>query len=240
MNRTVVKCHRVGIRFLKRQSLRSQAVQPPWARSQEFWALREVSFELHAGEVLGLVGRNGAGKSTLLRVLSGVYAPDEGTVEIHGRVGALLSLSAGFNAQLSGRENIVLQGLLLGLTLEEIRSKEEEIIRFAELEEFIDEPVATYSSGMRARLGFAVASVMDSDILLIDEILGVGDQAFREKSQTAILEMIRSGRTVVLASHSMSTIKELASRVLWLDRGRVAGLGSPDEIIPAYLASLKK
>jgi len=225
---------------LKRQSLRNQAVQPHWARSQEFWALREVSFELHAGEVLGLVGRNGAGKSTLLRVLSGVYAPDEGTVEIHGRVGALLSLSAGFNAQLSGRENIVLQGLLLGLTMEEIRSKEEEIIRFAELEEFIDEPVATYSSGMRARLGFAVASVMDSDILLIDEIFGVGDQAFREKSQAAILEMIRSGRTVVLASHSMSTIKELASRVLWLDRGRVAGLGPPDEIIPAYLASLKK
>jgi len=225
---------------LKRQSLRSQAVQPRWARSQEFWALREVSFELHAGEVLGLVGRNGAGKSTLLRVLSGVYAPDEGTVEIHGRVGALLSLTAGFNAQLSGRENIVLQGLLLGLTLEEIRSKEEEIIRFAEMEEFIDEPVATYSSGMRARLGFAVASVLDSDILLIDEILGVGDHAFREKSQAAILQMIRSGRTVVLASHSMSTIKELASRVLWLDRGRVVGLGSPDEIIPAYLASLKK
>lgn len=203
----------------------------------EFWALQDVSFTVMAGEVFGIIGRNGAGKSTLLRVISGVYAPDKGFVRVRGRVGAVLSLGAGFMNQLSGRENIMVQGLTQGLTPEEVRAKEQAIIEYAELGDFIDEPVYTYSAGMRARLGFAIATMIDSDILLVDEILGVGDRAFAAKSRQTIMNMIRDGRTVILVSHNLSTITELCDRVMWLEKGRVVEIGEPKLVVSRYIGS---
>jgi len=207
------------------------------SRAGEFWALQDVSFTVMAGEVFGIIGRNGAGKSTLLRVISGVYAPDKGFVRVRGRVGALLSLGSGFMNQLSGRENIMVQGLTQGLTPEEIRAREQAIIEYAELGDFIDEPVYTYSAGMRVRLGFAIATTIDSDILLVDEILGVGDRTFAAKSRQTIMNMIRDGRTVILVSHNLSTITELCDRVLWLEKGRVVEIGEPKSVVSRYAGS---
>lgn len=206
-------------------------------RSAEFWALQDVSFTVMPGEVLGIIGRNGAGKSTLLRVISGVYAPDQGSVRVRGKVGSLLSLGSGFMTRLSGRENIMVQGLTQGLTPEQVRAKEQAIIDYAELGEFIDEPVYTYSSGMRARLGFAIATTIESDILLVDEILGVGDRTFAAKSRQTIMNMIRDGRTVLLVSHNLTTIQELCNRVMWLEKGRVVEIGEPEAVVGRYSRS---
>ena len=235
-----IRCDRVGIHFQRKSSLRRRAGEGRWGHDRSFWALRNVSLEVGPGEVLGVIGRNGAGKSTLLRVLSGVYAPDEGTVQVTGRVGSLLSLGAGFNPVLSGRENIVLQGLIHGLSVADIRAQEPGIIEFAELYDFIDEPVGTYSSGMKARLGFAIACAVEADILLIDEVLGVGDKDFFAKSRDVIMKLITSGeKSVVLVSHSLSTVKQLATRVMWLERGEVVAVGEPAVILNAYHSSSK-
>jgi lipopolysaccharide transport system ATP-binding protein len=188
-------------------------------RPGEFWANKDISFELRRGECIGLVGHNGAGKTTLLKMLNGLIKPDSGTIEMRGRVGALIALGAGFNPILTGRENIYVNGSILGLTKKEIDTKIEEIITFAEIREFIDAPVQTYSSGMQVRLGFAVASSLSPDILLLDEVLAVGDNAFKVKCLRRVAELRRTCATIFV-SHEAFQVAKIASRILWLDHGR--------------------
>ncbi len=229
----VLELHQVGVRYSRGGGLFRRR-RPP------FWALKEVSFRLFPGEALGVIGKNGAGKSTLLRLLAGILRPDRGQFLNHGYRASLLSLQVGFIPHLSGRQNVVLSGLLLGLTLREIEEKMASIVSFAELEDFIEEPLQTYSSGMRARLGFATAFHVDPDLLLIDEVLGVGDAAFVKKSKAAMRRRIRSEKTVVLVSHSAGAIRSVCSRVVWIDDGRVAMDGDVEEVLEAYLRSTRQ
>ena len=201
-----------------------------------FWALRGVDFRLAAGRMLGVVGLNGAGKSTLLRLLGGIGRPDEGTVEVHGRIGALSDLGAGFQPDLTGRENMLISGVVNGLTRRQIHRRFDAIVAFAELEDFIDSPLRTYSSGMQMRLGFAVAVHSDADVLLIDEVLAVGDHRFRHKCLERILMFKKRGHSVVLVSHQSDLIKELCDEALWLQSGRVVAQGDVDSVIGDYLA----
>src|SRR6266702_192009 len=182
---------------------------------ETFWALKDVSFEIKRGEVVGIIGRNGAGKSTLLKVLSRITEPTEGYADIHGRVGSLLEVGTGVQPELTGRENIFLNGSILGMKHAEIKKKFEEMVAFAEIEKFIDTPVKHYSSGMYVRLAFAVAAHLDPEILLVDEVLAVGDAAFQKKCLGKMGDVAREGRTVVLVSHQLNQIRRLCHRVLW-------------------------
>jgi lipopolysaccharide transport system ATP-binding protein len=202
------------------------------------WALRDVSFEVRRGEALGIVGPNGAGKTTILKLVSRVTCPTVGTVSAHGRLSSLIELGAGFHPDLSGRENVFLNGVLLGLTRREVAQRFDDIVAFAELRPFIDMPVKRYSSGMHARLGFAVAAHVDPDILLVDEIFAVGDASFQRKCYDYIHAFLKSGRTAIFVSHYMSVVEQLCSRVLWLDQGRIAMVGEPGEVLNAYLDSV--
>ncbi len=200
----------------------------------DFDALKGISFAISDGEVVGLLGRNGSGKSTTLKTIAGVYRPTAGLVQVSGKIAALIELGAGFHPDLTGRENIILNGLLLGMTRREIHAREERIVDFAELGDFIDSPVKQYSSGMYMRLGFAVAAEVDPDILLIDEILAVGDAAFQEKCMTRIEDFHRRGKTIVYVSHSMATVKELCTRAILLHQGVLLADGRPDEVFERY------
>jgi lipopolysaccharide transport system ATP-binding protein len=204
-----------------------------------FWALDDVSFEINRGEVVGVIGRNGAGKSTLLKILSRITRPTRGHAEIRGRVGSLLEVGTGFHPELSGRENIYLNAAILGMRKAEIERRFDEIVAFAEIERFIDTPVKRYSSGMYVRLAFAVAAHMDTEVLLIDEVLSVGDSEFQKKCLGRMDEVARGGRTVLFVSHDMTAIKILCQKALHLDRGRLIGIGSPEGQIASYL-DLKK
>jgi lipopolysaccharide transport system ATP-binding protein len=205
------------------------------ARRVEFWALRDVSFAVRAGTTFGIVGENGSGKSTLLKVIARILKPTSGTVRVNGRVTALLELGAGFHPELTGRENIYLYGSILGLKRREINARLDDIIQFAELEQFIDTPVKHYSSGMLVRLGFAVAVHLDPDILITDEVLAVGDEAFQHKCLDKIYEFARAGRTIIMVSHDLNLVRQLCDEVLWLDRGQVRALGDPVSVTRAYL-----
>lgn len=207
---------------------------------QRFWVLKDISFTLHQGETLGVLGRNGAGKSTLLRLLAGIYAPDRGSLLRHGGRASLLSLNAGFVQHLTGRENAMLSGILLGLRKAEIRQRLPAIHEFSELGDFFDEPLRTYSSGMRARLGFSVAYQVRPEIMLIDETLGVGDENFRRKSTEAMKERIRDGGTVILVSHSAGTVRQLCDRAVWIDDGVSRMEGEVQPVLDAYLEDQKK
>jgi lipopolysaccharide transport system ATP-binding protein len=199
-----------------------------------YQALKEVTFAVPSGRTLGIIGRNGSGKSTLLRLLAGIYRPDSGKVVVRGKVGALLELGAGFHPEFSGRENILVNGIVLGLSKREVRQHLDEIIRFAELEEFIDEPVKTYSSGMYLRLGFSVAVHADPDILLIDEILAVGDEGFFQKCYDKLAAFRRRGKTIILVSHELSMVSRWCDTVVWLEDGRVREQGMPQRMIDLY------
>ncbi len=209
------------------------------SRYQDLWALKNVSFEVPKGQVLGIIGRNGSGKSTLLRIFSRIYRPTEGQIEVRGRISSLIEMGAGFHPELTGRENIFLNGSILGMTRKEIEKKIERIIIFSELGDFIDSPIKTYSMGMFLRLAFATAIQVDPDILIIDELIGVGDISFQEKSVGQILKLKDSGRTILLVSHHMALIRHLSDRVLWLERGEVKGLGEPGAVIASYMEHLK-
>lgn len=198
------------IKFIKRELM-----------FQEFWALRDVSFDVLKGERIGVIGLNGAGKSTLLKVISGVLKPTIGTVNVRGNIAPLIELGAGFDFSYTGRENIFLNGAVLGLTKEFIMSKYDEIVEFSELEEFIDVPLKNYSSGMVSRLAFSIATQVKPDILIIDEILSVGDFKFKEKSRKKIDSLIEGGTTVLFVSHSLEQVKKLCSRVIWLEKGQI-------------------
>ena len=201
------------------------------------WALKDVSFEVKHGEVLGLIGRNGAGKSTLLKILSRITEPTAGRAEIHGRVGSLLEVGTGFHRELTGRENIYLNGAILGMRKAEIDRKFDEIVAFAEVEKFLDTPVKRYSSGMYVRLAFAVAAHLEPEILLVDEVLAVGDAAFQKKCLGKMDAVAKEGRTVLFVSHNMAAVSRLCARALWIDQGQVKHLSSPEEVVAAYLAS---
>ena len=206
------------------------------AAHEEFWALKDVSFELHQGEVLGIVGRNGAGKSTLLKILSRITEPTSGRIVIDGRVASLLEVGTGFHQELTGRENIFLNGAILGMTKAEIKRKFDEIVAFSEVEQFLDTPVKRYSSGMYVRLAFAVAAHLEPEILIVDEVLAVGDGQFQQKCLGKMQAVAKGGRTVIFVSHNLSTIKTLCQTGLLLDRGSVVMKDTPVAVIGRYLS----
>jgi lipopolysaccharide transport system ATP-binding protein len=210
------------------------------AEKRRIWALRDVSFEIRSGEIVGLIGRNGAGKSTLLKVLSRITAPTSGRVELHGRVGSLLEVGTGFHNELTGRENIFLNGAILGMRRVDIEKHFDAIVAFAEVAPFIDTAVKHYSSGMYLRLAFAVAAHMNTDILLVDEVLAVGDAAFQRKCLGKMGEVAETGRTVIFVSHNMAAIAGLCRRAVWLDDGTVAADGELDDVMHAYLNTLSE
>jgi lipopolysaccharide transport system ATP-binding protein len=203
---------------------------------EEFWALNDVSFEVKQGEVLGIIGRNGAGKSTLLKILSRITEPTKGRATLRGRVGSLLEVGTGFHPELTGRENIFLNGAVLGMTQQEIRKKFDEIVDFAEVEKFLDTPVKYFSSGMYIRLAFAVAAHLEPEILVVDEVLAVGDSEFQKKCMGKMEGVVSEGRTILFVSHQMSAVNQLCRHVVWLDKGKVVGYGEPNAILPKYLS----
>jgi ABC-type polysaccharide/polyol phosphate transport system ATPase subunit len=206
---------------------------------REVQALRNVSFEVPEGQVLGVVGANGAGKSTLMRTVAGILPPNSGRVEVHGRVSTLLALGVGFNRKMTGRQNVVLGGLAAGLTREQLAAKYEEIVAFAELEDFMDMPMRTYSSGMYGRLAFAVAVTMEPEILLIDEALSVGDARFRKKSFRKMRELCGENRTILLVSHALGSIKELCDQAIWIHKGELRMWDDPESVVDAYTEFLE-
>ena len=201
---------------------------------ETFQALNDVSFEVKRGEIIGIIGRNGAGKSTILKVISGIYKPTKGKVITAGRVAPMLELGSGFDMELSGYDNIFLNGAILGFQEEFLKSKCNEIIEFSGLSEFIHMPIKTYSSGMLARLAFSVATVIEPEILIVDEILAVGDAAFQEKSRARMMEMMSGGTTVLFVSHSLPQMREMCDRCMWLDHGRVRMIGDTQSVCDAY------
>ncbi len=203
-------------------------------KNEEFWALRDVNFNINKGEVIGLIGSNGAGKSTLLKVVSGVMKPTKGKVEVHGVISPMIELGAGFDGNLTARENIYLNGAILGYSKEFLDSKFDEIVEFSELKDFLEVPVKNFSSGMTAKLAFSIATIVNPEILIVDEILSVGDIKFQEKSKNKMMEMIKGGTTVLYVSHSLQSIKELCTRVVWLEHGKVIKIGDTKEICDEY------
>lgn len=204
-------------------------------RRDTFTAIDHLSFEVEKGEIFGLIGRNGSGKSTLLKAIGGMMSPDSGTIDLRKQSVALLAIGVGFKLDMTGRENIYIAGLLLGFSQKQIRQKEQEIIDFAELGDFIDMPVRTYSSGMHSRLGFAITAMLETDIVLIDEVLSVGDERFQRKSYEKMKELISNReKTVMLCSHNRTVMEEVCDRVLWIDHGKAVECGKADSVLEAY------
>lgn len=203
-------------------------------RYQEFTALEHVSFTVKKGETLGLIGRNGAGKSTMLKVISGILKPTEGNVTCHGNVVPMLELGSGFDMDLTGKENIFLNGAILGYSEEFLKAKYDEIVEFSELGQFIEVPIRNYSSGMLARLAFSIATVVQPEILIVDEILAVGDAQFQEKSKRRMMELMGGGTTVLFVSHSIEQVREMCGRVVWLEQGRMKAMGTAEDVCQAY------
>jgi ABC-type polysaccharide/polyol phosphate transport system ATPase subunit len=235
---TVDNLH-ITYRGLKKTSIRAS-----WSKLSKielFKALKGVSFEVEQGKILGIIGKNGSGKSTMLRAIAGIFSPDKGKIDLHGNSISLLSIGVGFNKKLTGKENIYLSGMLLGFTEEEIKAKEKEIIKFADIGDFINRPVKTYSSGMHSKLAFAITAILETDIMLIDEVLSVGDVKFKEKSYNKMKELIADEhRTVIIVSHSLGTITELCDEVLWLNDGKVMKIGKPKEVVEEYKEFMQK
>lgn len=205
-----------------------------------FWALKDIDFRINKGDVVGIIGANGAGKSTLLKVVSGVYKPTTGTVEVNGKISPMIELGAGFDGELTARENIYLNGAILGYSKEFLEQKFDEIVEFSELKDFLDVPVKNFSSGMVAKLAFSISTIVDPEVLIVDEILSVGDIKFQEKSKNKMMSMIEGGTTVLYVSHSIDSIKELCSKVIWLDHGKIVKMGDTKEICGEYYKKLMK
>lgn len=221
------------------RGLKKTSIRASWTKLRNkietFEALKGINFEIEEGKILGIIGKNGSGKSTMLRAIAGIFSPDKGSIDLHGHSVSLLSIGVGFNRKLTGKENIYLSGMLLGFSEEEIEEKIEEIIKFADIGDFINKPVKTYSSGMYSKLAFAITAILETDIMLIDEVLSVGDAAFKEKSYNKMKELISDDkRTVIIVSHSLGTIRELCDEVLWLNDGEVIEIGKPNDVIPKY------
>lgn len=239
----IIRANDISMRYLmtydRIQSIKEYIVQMLRGKIkyEEFWALKNVSFEVERGEVVGIIGHNGAGKSTLLKVISGILKPTGGSLEVHGNVVPMLELGSGFDHDLTGRENIFLNGSILGYSEKYLKEKYEQIVEFSELGKFIDVPIRNYSSGMLMRLAFSIATVVQPEILIVDEILAVGDAAFQEKSKARMLELMSGGTTVLFVSHSLEQIREMCDRVIWLEHGQVKAIGATKEICDAYEAS---
>jgi lipopolysaccharide transport system ATP-binding protein len=226
---------RSAARLLRREAPTAE----PFA-AREFWALRDVSFNVGEGEVVGIVGRNGAGKTTLLKILSRITSPTTGRAVVHGRVGSLLEVGTGFHTELSGRENVYLNGAILGMRRREIDAKFDDIVEFAEVQRFIDTPVKRYSSGMAVRLAFAVAAFLEPEILFIDEVLSVGDQAFQQRCLGRMGEIARSGRTIIFVSHSLAAVSALCDRGILIERGRVISDGPVEGVLARYVSMVRE
>jgi ABC-2 type transport system ATP-binding protein len=238
----IIELRGVSVRYRtyksRRRSLRESVFRTLLQRDArvDVWALRDVDLVVRRGDSLGVLGHNGAGKSTLCLLLSGIMEPTSGTIDVRGHVSALLTLGAGFQNDLTGRDNILLNGVLLGHRLDEIEAKLPDIVAFAELEEHIDFPVRTYSAGMRARLAFSIAASIQPEILVIDELLGVGDHRFKQKSTKRMHELVKQSQALVVVSHNLSTIRSLCARTMWLHKGRVVTIGPTDEVLARYEA----
>jgi len=231
--------HRKQFATLK-SALLSRSLIKNLRPDETFTALNDVSLTVPKGQTLGVIGRNGSGKSTLLKLVAGISKPSTGTVKVQGRISALIELGAGFHPEISGRENVFINGIMLGLTKREVASRFDEIVEFAEMKEFIDAPVKTYSSGMYMRLGFAVAIHVDPEVLLVDEVLAVGDEGFTHKCLDKFAEFKRRGKTILLVTHSLGMVERFCDEALWLDTGRVKGSGDPKRIVGAYITDVEK
>ncbi len=242
MGRLMIKAEDISVRFQlandRINTLKEFAIAcaTKRLRFQEFWALQQISFEVKKGEVLGIIGKNGAGKSTLLKVISGIMKPTRGSVGVYGNVVPMLELGSGFDNDLSGRENVFLNGAILGYPQRFLQEKYDEIAAFSELGDFLEVPLRNYSSGMVMRLAFSIATVVNPEILIVDEILSVGDAQFQEKSRKRMLELMGGGTTVLFVSHTMAQIRKMCSKALWLEQGQVAGYGKTKEVCDQYEA----
>jgi ABC-type polysaccharide/polyol phosphate transport system ATPase subunit len=230
-----VKNVHIVYKMMQKFSIQRNLIKRDAERAQIYEAVKGVSFSVEKGEILGIIGKNGSGKSTLLRAMAGVFSPNEGEIDLKGNTVSLLSLGVGFKDTLTGRENIFLSGMLLGFTMEEIKEREQLIIEFSELGEFIDRPVKTYSSGMYSKLAFAITSNLETDIILVDEVLSVGDEHFQKKSLARMEELINDkNRTVVIVSHSIPTLRKLCNRIMWMNDGIIEKMGDVDTVLDEY------
>ncbi len=226
---------KITYKLLKNFSIQKNLLRRDAEEAEEFEAVKGISFQVEKGEILGIIGKNGSGKSTLLRAVAGVFSPNAGTIDLKGNTISLLSLGLGFKDTLSGRRNIYLSGMLLGFTEKQIKEKVDEIIEFAELGEFIDRPVKTYSSGMYSKLAFSITCNLETDIILVDEVLSVGDEGFQRKSLAKMESLIEDkDRTVIIVSHSIETLEKLCDRVMWLHEGRIMEIGEPGRVLGQY------
>ena len=225
----------IQYKTLKKYSIKQSLFKGRRKKEQDFAAVKNVSFKIKKGEILGIVGKNGSGKSTMLRAIAGIFSPNSGSIDLHGNSISLLSIGVGFQKDLSGRENILLSGMLLGFSEQQIMERMESIIEFSELGEFIDAPVRTYSSGMYSKLAFSITAILETDIILIDEMLSVGDTRFKKKSFKKMKELISDkNRTVVIVSHDMKSVAKLCTKVLWINDGELVMLGDTKEVLEAY------
>lgn len=237
MKEIAIEVKNVSLRYriMKRQSIKSIFTGKGNKNSDFFTAVDDVSFALEKGTIMGVVGKNGSGKSTLLNTIAGIMSPDSGSIDLHGNSVSLLSIGVGFQKNLSGRDNILLCGMMLGFSQKDVMDKMEEIIEFSELGAFIDSPVRTYSSGMYSKLAFSITAILETDIILIDEVLSVGDAKFKKKSYAKMKELISdASRTVIIVSHSNSTLEELCDCLMWMHDGKIKMLGNTEEVLQAY------
>ena len=231
----------ISYRNLKKTSIRQSLLSFKRQKAENFVAVKGISFYVREGEILGIIGKNGSGKSTTLNALAGIFSPDSGTIDLKGHSISLLSIGVGFQREMTGRENIILSGMLLGFSEEQVRAKEQEIIDFAERGKFIDMPVRTYSSGMYSKLAFSITAILETDIMLIDEVLSVGDQKFKKKSYKKMKSLISNkDRTVVIVSHNISTLKELCDTIMWMHDGEIKKIGEPAAILDENVAFMEE
>ena len=231
----------ISYQNLKKTSIKKTLLHLKRQKPDRFVAVKGISFYVREGEILGIIGKNGSGKSTTLNALAGIFSPDSGSIDQNGHSISLLSIGVGFIREMTGRENITLSGMLLGFTEEQVKAKEQEIIDFAEIGEFIDMPVRTYSSGMYSKLAFSITAILETDIMLIDEVLSVGDQKFKKKSYEKMKSLISNkDRTVVIVSHSIETLKQLCDTVMWMHEGQIKRIGDPNEVLDEYVAFMEK
>lgn len=231
----------ISYQNLKKTSIKKNLLHFKRQKADRFVAVKGISFYVREGEILGIIGKNGSGKSTTLNALAGIFSPDSGTIDLNGHSISLLSIGVGFQREMTGRENITLSGMLLGFSEQQVKEKEQEIIDFAELGEFIDMPVRTYSSGMYSKLAFSITAILETDIMLIDEVLSVGDQKFKKKSYAKMKSLISNKeRTVVIVSHSLDTLEELCDTVMWMHDGQIRRIGEPKPVLEEYVNFMEK
>lgn len=225
----------IGYKNIQAYSIKKSLLKFKKAHVEEFQAVKDVSFVVPKGEILGIIGKNGSGKSTMLKALAGIFNPDQGSIDLHGHTVSLMAIGVGFQTEVTGRENILLSGMLLGFSEEEIRAKMPEIIEFADLGKFIDMPVKTYSSGMHSKLAFSITAILETEIMLVDEVLSVGDTKFKKKSFSKMKELISDkDRTVIIVSHNNDTLKTLCDKVMWMHEGEIKMIGEPEAVLEKY------